>query len=82
MNQSKKKKKRMNQVTMIQIVSKKQWVSHEFQGTDMSSTNKELLFTIQKRGVVWIEKNDLKESLRRKISLGKTCSLFRQEYSE
>ena len=30
----------MNQVTMIQIVSKKQWVTHKLQGTYMSSTNK------------------------------------------
>ena len=29
-----------------------------------------------------MEKKDLEESLRQKLSLGKTGSLFRQEYSE
>ena len=34
------KSKKLNQVTMTQIVSKKHWVTDELQGTDMSSTNK------------------------------------------
>ena len=41
----------MNQVTMIQIVSKKHWVTHELQGTDMSSTKVLVLTT--KKGVLY-----------------------------
>ena len=43
---------------------------------------KVLVLTIQKRGVVWMKKKDLEESIRRKTSLGRTYSIFRQEYSE
>ena len=35
-----------------------------------------------KKGVLYEWKKYFEESLRRKIFLGKTCSLFRQEYSE
>ena len=67
---------------MIQIVSKKHWVTHELQGTDMSSTNKGAGTFNSKSGYCMKVKKDLEEYLRQKTSLGKTCSLFRQEYSE
>ena len=67
---------------MIQIVSKKHLVTHELQGTDMSSTNKGASTYNSKKRVLYEWKKDLEESLRRKLSLEKTCSLFRQEYSE
>ena len=41
-----------------------------------------LYLQLKKKGCCMNGKKDLKESLRRKTSLGKTCSLFRQEYSE
>ena len=72
----------MNQITMIQIVSKKHWITPELQGTDMCSTDKGAGTCLPcKKGMLYEGKKDLKESLRRKSS-GKTCSLFRQEYSE
>ena len=37
---------------MIQIVSKKHWVTHELQGTDMSLTNKGAGTCKSKKGVV------------------------------
>ena len=59
---------------MIQIVSKKRWATHELRETDMSSTNKEVGTYNSKK--IW-------KSLRqKKTSLGKTSTLFRQEYSE
>ena len=66
---------------MIQIVSKKHWATHELQGTDMSSTNKEA-GTYNSKMCLYEWKKDLEESLMRKTSFGETCSLFRQEYSE
>ena len=60
---------------MIQIVLKKQWVTHKF--------NEQGSWFIQlKKGVLYEWRKDLEGSHRQKISLGKTCSLFRQEYSE
>ena len=67
---------------MIQIVWKKLWVPHELQGTDMSSTNKGAGTYNSKKVCCMNGKKDLEESLRRKTSLGKTCSLFHQKYSE
>ena len=74
--------KKLNQVTMIQTVSKKLWVTHELQGTDMSSTNKGACTSNSKKGCCINGKKDLEESLRWKTFLGKTCSLFPKEYSE
>ena len=45
----------------------------------MSSTNKGAGDYNSKNGVLYVWKKDMEESLRRKTSLGKTCSLFRQE---
>ena len=67
---------------MIQIVSKKQWVTNELLGTDMSSTNKGAGTNNSKRGVLYEWKKDSEESIRRKTSIGKTCSLFRTEFRE
>ena len=67
---------------MIQTVSKKHWVIHELQGTNMSSMNQGAASYNLKKGVLYEWKKDLEESLRRKTSHAKTCSLFRQEYSE
>ena len=66
----------------MQIFEKKHWVTHELQGTDMASTNKVPGTYNLKKGCCMNENKDLEESLKRKISLGKTYSLFRQEYSE
>ena len=62
--------------------SKKHWVTHQLQETDMSSTNKGAGIYNSKKGVLYEWKKDLEEFLRRKTSHGKTCLLFRQEYSE
>ena len=68
---------------MIQIISKKYYVTHELQGTDMSSTTKGAGTYNSKKGCCMNEKKeDLEEFLRRKTSLGKTFLIFRQEYSE
>ena len=56
---------------MIQIVSKKHWVTHELQGTDMSSTNKEVVLTTQKKGCRMNGKNFWKSLLGEKYFLGK-----------
>ena len=44
--------KKLNRVTLIQIVLKKHRVTHESQGTDMSSTNKGAGTYNSKKGVV------------------------------
>ena len=44
---------------MIQIVSKKHWVTHELQGTDMSSQTKALVLTTKKKGRCMNGKKDL-----------------------
>ena len=67
---------------MIQIVSKKHRVAHELQGTDMSSTNKSVGTYNSKKGRCINGKKILEESLKRKLSLEKTSSLFRQKYNE
>ena len=67
---------------MIQIVLKKHWITHKLQGTDMSFTNKGAGTYNSKKRVLYEWKKDLEESFRWKTSLGKTCSLFPQEYSE
>ena len=51
---------------MIQIVLKKHRVTHESQGTDMSSMNKGAGTYNLKKGCGMNGKNDLEESLRRK----------------
>ena len=52
------------------LFRKKYWVTHELQGTDMSSTNKGAGTYNSKKGVFYEWKKDLEESLRRKnISL-------------
>ena len=56
-NQSKK----LNQVTRIQIVLKKYWVTHELQGTYLSSTNKNLLVTYNSKKWCWM--NEKKKDL-------------------
>ena len=67
-NQSKK----LNQVTMIQIVSKKYWVTHELQGTDMSSMNKRASTYNSIKGVLYEkEKKIWKSLLGKKYLLGK-----------
>ena len=48
----------------------------------MSSTNKGAGTYNSKKRCCMNGKKDLEESLKRKISFRKTCSLFRQEYSE
>ena len=66
---------------MIKIVSKKQWVTHKLQGTDMSYEQRSWYLQI-KKGCCMTGKKNLEESLRRNISLGKTFSLFSQECSK
>ena len=66
---------------MIQIVSKKHKVTHELKETDMTSTNKGAGTYNSKKESCMRGKKDLEEPLTRKTSLGKTCSLFRQECS-
>ena len=61
---------------MIQIVSKKHRVTHELQGTDMSSTNKGDGIYNLKKGCRMNRKKDLEEFLRRKISLGENLFTF------
>ena len=48
---------------MIQIVSKKYWVTHELQGTDISSTNKDSRTYNSKKECYMNGKKDLEESL-------------------
>ena len=71
-------KKKTNQVIMIKLFRK---------NTGSLMNYKELICLQQttcwylqlKKGVLYKWKKDLEESLRRKISLGKTCSLFHQK---
>ena len=68
---------------MIQIVSKKHWVTHDLQKTDISSPNKGAGSYNLKKGVLYKWKKKIWKSLfGEKHLLGKTCSLFCQEYSE
>ena len=48
----------------------------------MSSMKKGVGTYNSKKGSCMNGKKDLEESLGQKTSLGKTCSFFRQEYSE
>ena len=66
---------------MIKIVSKKHWVTHELGGTDLSSTNKRA-GTYNSKRVCWIKGKKIWKSHLGEKYLGKTSSLFRQEYSE
>ena len=56
---------------MIQIVSKKHWVTHELQGTDMSSTNKGAGTYKSKKGCCMNGKKIRKSLLSEKHLLGK-----------
>ena len=56
---------------MIQIVSKKHLVTHELQGTDMSSTKVLVLKTKKKGGVSRMEKKIWKSLLGEQHLLGK-----------
>ena len=56
---------------MIQIVSKTHWVTHELQGTDMSSTNKVLVLTTKIKGCCMNGKKIWKSLLNEKHLLGK-----------
>ena len=58
------------------IVPKKHCLTNELQGTDMSSTNKELVLTTQEKGCCMNEKKNLEKTLRRKTFLGKTLFTF------
>ena len=60
---------------MIKIVSKKHWVIHELQGTDMSSTNKEAGTYNSKKGVLYEwQKKIWKTPLDEKYLWGKTVN--------
>ena len=60
--------KKLNQVTMIQIDSKKHWVTHELQGTYMSSTKKMLVLTTPKVVLYEWKKRFGKVSLAKNLS--------------
>ena len=68
---------------MLQIVSKKHWATHELQGTDVFNEQRSWYLQRKKRALSeWKKKKIWMSILGRKTSLRKTCSLFRQEYSE
>ena len=56
---------------MIQIVSKKHWVTHELQGTDMSSTKKGAGTYNSKKGYCMNGKKEWKSLLDENYLLGK-----------
>ena len=57
---------------MIQIVTKKYWINHELQGTDMFSTNKGAVTYNSKKGCCVNGKKIWKSLLGKKYLLGKS----------
>ena len=68
--------KKLNQITMIQIVSKKHWVTHELQELICLQQTKELVLITHKRGVVSVEKKIWKSLIGKKHPLEKPVHFY------
>ena len=74
--------KKLNQVIMIKLFRKNTGSLMNYKELIHLLRTKLLVLTTRKEGVSYEWKKDLEDSLRRKTSLRKTCSLLCQEYSE